>query len=197
VIFLRFKTNLAFLTIGLPCKHALACITNLRHDIEQYIDDAFKKTTYLKAYNDIFHPVPDISMVDFSNDGIDLLQPAVLKRLPGRPRKNRRLEEGESKPVGATKRSNTVECRNCNYFGYNSRTCQRAPVATKKKGKRTTIVQAPTIPESQASTSVGPATQSKRKRDSTSRNRGIVTKSKNIPNTETVVGPSHSTEAKT
>jgi len=65
------------------------------------------------CYDEIIHPVPDLSMVEIIEQDVDVVQPPPLKRLPGRPRKNRRLEEGESMTQVVGKRSTTVKCSNC------------------------------------------------------------------------------------
>ncbi|KAK2654449.1 hypothetical protein Ddye_014305 [Dipteronia dyeriana] len=33
---------------GIPCKHAMACITKTRDNVENYMDDYLKKVAYLK-----------------------------------------------------------------------------------------------------------------------------------------------------
>lgn len=69
----------------------------------------------------------------------------MLKRLPGRPRKNRRKEPGETTAgSGQARRSTTVRCDNCKQLGHNKRTCQRAPVASRKR-KQTKAVTTGTM----------------------------------------------------
>ena len=104
--------------------------------MHDYCDVAYSRDSFLKAYEEIIHPVPALSMVEIHEDLKDIVMPPVLKRLPSRPKKNRRREQGE---VIGGKRSSTVKCCNCKAFGHNKRTCQRAPVATRKKVSTQTV----------------------------------------------------------
>ena len=68
----------------------------------------------------------------------DAVQPPPLRRMPGRPRKNRVREEDEgAAATSIIRRSNTVRCCICKEIGHNKRTCQRAPVRG-GRGKGTT-----------------------------------------------------------
>ncbi|KAL0346023.1 UNVERIFIED_CONTAM: hypothetical protein Sradi_4433600 [Sesamum radiatum] len=69
------------------------------------------------------------------------LLPPPLKRIPGRPRRNKRREHGEKTNVAASKRSFTLKCRLCGEFGHNKRTCQRVPVRNRKGNKRKQVAQ--------------------------------------------------------
>ncbi|KAG5550083.1 hypothetical protein RHGRI_015138 [Rhododendron griersonianum] len=79
----------------------------------------------------MIHPIRDQRY--WEPDQFHKLDPPPLRRMPGRPRKNRRREADEA-PAGAShmKRSQTLRCTNCKEFGHNRRTCQRAPVKKKK-----------------------------------------------------------------
>ncbi|KAK4426965.1 hypothetical protein Salat_1465300 [Sesamum alatum] len=57
------------------------------------------------------------------------LLPPIIRRMPGRPKKNRRKEPSEA--PNAVRRSNMVRCKVCNDHGHNKRTC---PVS-RHKGK--------------------------------------------------------------
>jgi len=54
------------------------------------------------------------------------IDPPVLRRLPGRPRINRKrsVTDGPGGPQDV-RRSNTIRCRNCKEFGPNILGCQR------------------------------------------------------------------------
>jgi len=49
----------------------------------------------MKCYHEVVHSVPDFNMVNIQEDAVDIVLPPSLKRLLGRPRKNKRLEDGE------------------------------------------------------------------------------------------------------
>ncbi|KAF8408008.1 hypothetical protein HHK36_007148 [Tetracentron sinense] len=114
---------------GLPCKHAAACIARKRANLEEYCDEYYSKATYLRAYGGIIHPISDESMWPVGNH--EVVEPPPFRRLPGRPKKNRRRELDEPTPGSQSRRSSTIRCCICKQFGHNKRTCQRGPV----KGK--------------------------------------------------------------
>jgi len=117
----------------------------------------------VKCYHEVVHPVPDLSMVNIQENAIDIVLPPPLKRLSRRPQKNRRLEEGEKSVAGIVNRLSTIQCKNCKQFGHNQRTCQRAPVAPKKKANlRLAVARNEPTTESQASTSLA-ATKKRKK----------------------------------
>ncbi|XP_029145719.1 uncharacterized protein [Arachis hypogaea] len=47
---------------GIPCPHAISCISFKGLDLESYVDDCYKKDAYLKCYQEVIHPVngPDL-----------------------------------------------------------------------------------------------------------------------------------------
>ncbi|CAL9005975.1 unnamed protein product [Prunus brigantina] len=45
---------------GIPCSHAIACISRRRQDPFDYVDECYKKAAYLKSYNPIISPMPNI-----------------------------------------------------------------------------------------------------------------------------------------
>ena len=110
--------------IGLPCKHACSCIAYKRANVEMFCDDSYSTTTYSLCYSEIIHPMPEL---DSNNRGsYGKIDPPVLRRLPGRPRTNRKrgITEGPTTSHDA-RRSSTVRCGNCHEFGHNKLGCQR------------------------------------------------------------------------
>lgn len=111
---------------GIPCKHAIICIGYKRENPEDYVDDYYSVKRYLKAYENVIHPLPQIDL-DTEDTSLHMLPPP-LKRLPGRPRVNRTRQENEVGPSTVSKRSCIVRCNNCGQLGHNKRSCQRDPV---------------------------------------------------------------------
>ncbi|XP_059663566.1 uncharacterized protein LOC132309263 [Cornus florida] len=108
---------------GLPCKHAAAAICYNREKIKAFCDSSYTIDTYMKIHEGIIHPIPDQQLWQ-PYTGI-LLEPPPPRRLPGRPRKNRKRDTGEAPKV--VKRSYALRCMLCQRTGYNKRTYQRAP----------------------------------------------------------------------
>ncbi|KAJ1424167.1 Zinc finger, SWIM-type [Sesbania bispinosa] len=119
---------------GLPCKHACACIAYKRANVEMFCDNAYSTKIYCLSYTEIIHPMPEL---DINNRGCyGKIDPPTLRRLPGRPRINRKRSviEGAAGPHDA-RRSNTVKCGNCKEFGHNILGCQRDKTKRQKKLK--------------------------------------------------------------
>ena len=75
---------------GLPCKHAATCIVHKRANVETYCDEYLTRFTYLEAYGEIIHPLPDLNDINADED----VEPHILHRLLDRLRKNWRREPG-------------------------------------------------------------------------------------------------------
>ncbi|XP_072054926.1 uncharacterized protein [Arachis hypogaea] len=47
---------------GLPCPHAISCITFKGLEFESFVDDHYKKDAYLRCYQEVIHPLngPDL-----------------------------------------------------------------------------------------------------------------------------------------
>jgi hypothetical protein len=74
-------------------------------------------------------------MVEIIEDPRNVILPLALKRLLGRPRKNRRKEPGESQGGQfASRRSTTVRCVTCKQLGHNKRTCLRDSASNLRGG---------------------------------------------------------------
>ncbi|KAL0401741.1 UNVERIFIED_CONTAM: hypothetical protein Slati_4204000 [Sesamum latifolium] len=96
------------------------------HEFEKRVfgvcDSRFSKENYMKAYSYCIHPVPDPTFwpQDLEVEPTNLLPP-IVRRMPGRPKKNRRKEPGEAHNI--VRRSNMVRCKVSNDLGHNKRTC--------------------------------------------------------------------------
>ncbi|KAK2438726.1 hypothetical protein QL285_023469 [Trifolium repens] len=134
--FTRFPVNLNSHTCeckswqisGMPCKHSAAAIIYIRARVEDYCDTYYSKEKYITTYSSLVSPLPDPNTLEEE----DVLPPP-LRRLPGRPKKNRRREKDEDvAPSNARKLLSTIKCTNCGTLGHNKRSCQRAPTKAKK-----------------------------------------------------------------
>lgn len=123
---------------GLPCRHAAAAILFKRGNLEDYCDSYFTVQRYLMAHWAMINPMPDLSMAPTAVNSVGL-RPPPLRRLPGRPHKNRRREEGEKGVGDFRKRSASVRCEICKHIGHNRRTCQKAPVRDHRESSQSTI----------------------------------------------------------
>ncbi|KAK4411848.1 hypothetical protein Sango_0257800 [Sesamum angolense] len=111
---------------GIPCRHAALGISHRREDLDSYCDSRFFKENYMKAYKYCIHSVPDQTFWPHGVDVTPTLLPPIIKRMPGRPKKSRRNEQGEE--PNAIRRSNMVKCKVCNELGHNRRTCPNIQV---------------------------------------------------------------------
>ncbi|XP_027082353.1 uncharacterized protein [Coffea arabica] len=93
---------------GIPCKHATAVLINKREDLESYCDFSKTKEFYIRAYNEVIHPIPDVKFWPPIEVNPSKVLPPVFRRKAGRPRKARRREQGEAPTIGQGKRSSTL-----------------------------------------------------------------------------------------
>ncbi|KAK4393965.1 hypothetical protein Sango_1867300 [Sesamum angolense] len=97
-------------------------VPNVERLFGVFCDSRFSKENYIKAYSYCIHPVPDPTFwpQDLEVEPTNLLPP-IVRRMPGRPKKNRRNEPGEAPNV--VRRSNMVRCKVFNDLEHNKRTC--------------------------------------------------------------------------
>ncbi|WOK97368.1 hypothetical protein Cni_G06076 [Canna indica] len=107
---------------GIPCNHAISCINWLKDDPDKYVDDYYKRDTYLKTYDLMLQPLtgkdtwPEV-------DGSHVLPPPV-KKMPGRPKKKRRRDMHKDETGTRLSRGGLViTCHICFQDGHNRRSC--------------------------------------------------------------------------
>ncbi|KAF4367799.1 hypothetical protein F8388_016622 [Cannabis sativa] len=97
------KVHLKWQVRGIPCIHAIACITTIRADIANYCSPYFTTEMWRKTFEQVIHPIPDESMWPQFND--EELLPPVVKKPSGRSKKHRRRRiAGEERPLPPTSR---------------------------------------------------------------------------------------------
>lgn len=110
--------------VGIPCQHAVAAIYHESEDPEKYISHWYKKEMYLKAYKYIIQCVAGHE--HWPNTGKERIEPPAFKKMPGRPKINRKKDKDEVKKTSASKLPRTgrvMSCNICKEQGHNSRKC--------------------------------------------------------------------------
>ncbi|XP_052624769.1 uncharacterized protein LOC111907821 [Lactuca sativa] len=101
---------------GLPCVHAAAFIAFTREPSwEKYVDTYFTVDKFKEAYALEIGPMPGKDQW-VHIDTVDKIYPPIIKRPPGRPKKNRIVSHDESK-----KRH---RCPRCGMYGHHQKTCK-------------------------------------------------------------------------
>ncbi|XP_048141419.1 uncharacterized protein LOC115737020 [Rhodamnia argentea] len=150
----RFEVDLRGMTCtcrqwdisGIPCSHAISCINYMKHEINQYVDDCFKKEAYERCYQ---FPLPTLSGKKMWPLSIEEpILPPPFGKLPGRPKKQRnkqgeniekRTRKGKAmvhpntNPNKLTKVGVIISCSNCHDSGHNKRTCLKPLAPTRIK----------------------------------------------------------------
>ncbi|KAH9657813.1 SWIM-type domain-containing protein [Citrus sinensis] len=78
---------------GIPCIHAMPCISHSHKDQTDFVSLWLKKDTYIRGYSGMIHPILDKD--SWPNPGGDEILPPLMKRPLGRPKINRRREADE------------------------------------------------------------------------------------------------------
>ncbi|KAL0347673.1 UNVERIFIED_CONTAM: hypothetical protein Scaly_1783300 [Sesamum calycinum] len=118
-----------FQLTGLPCCHACAAIGSKRSKLEDYVDDCYTKSTYLKVYSEIIHAVPGAK--DYITTSFEPFKPPHMKKKRGRPKKLRRKGPDELQST-STRKGLTHTCSKCLKTGHNKESCKN-PIHPKSK----------------------------------------------------------------
>ena len=112
-----------FQLTGYPCAHACTAIGVCRLPIKNYVHTCYTRAEYLKTYAHTITPVPsDIYWITCEEEAIN---PPVVRRMPGRPKKLRRRAQDEPKKGQvSTRKGLVVHCKRCFQPRHNSRTCK-------------------------------------------------------------------------
>jgi zinc finger SWIM domain-containing protein 3 len=102
---------------GKPCMHAIAFICSLRgSNLEDYVHEYFSIAKFRVAYEGVIRPMTDKSQ--WVNVDLEFnVHPPLMKRPPGRPKKERI-------PGCLELRTRRQKCKRCKQFGHQERTCK-------------------------------------------------------------------------
>ncbi|WVZ12177.1 hypothetical protein V8G54_016707 [Vigna mungo] len=114
---------------GIPCAHAITSMKFLNINAEDYITHWFRKSTYEETYNNIIYPINGQHIWEVTPYS-DILPPKK-KKMPGRPKKKRRLEDWELKKNDSDLRKGgqRKKCGICKELGHNKKGCPQRPTA--------------------------------------------------------------------
>ncbi|XP_074306023.1 uncharacterized protein LOC141641251 [Silene latifolia] len=122
---------------GLPCSHAIVCIMDQREELLDYVDEAYTKATYVRAFEHAIAAMPGYQ--DWEKVGQVAPLPPPFKKLPGRPKmKKRRREASEESSGAAKKMTQRRACGKCGLLGHNVKTCKNPPMTHETEKLRTT-----------------------------------------------------------
>ena len=112
---------------GIPCDHVVAGIASLNLNAKEFVDDCFKKETFLKCYAYTISPLNDSSLWPHVED-LHIPLPPKRRRLPGRPSHKRKINEAErelsrKKNHSISRKGEQQFCRLCGGSGHNKRNC--------------------------------------------------------------------------
>ncbi|RYR13049.1 hypothetical protein Ahy_B04g070248 isoform B [Arachis hypogaea] len=111
---------------GIPCPHAISCITFNGLDLKSYVDDCYKKKAYLKCYREVIHPVNDPEL--WKRTQYDDVIPPPYRRPSHRPVKKRKrgpADEDNRSQTHLSRRGQVQRCSNCGGVGHKKSGCTK------------------------------------------------------------------------
>ncbi|KAL0298523.1 UNVERIFIED_CONTAM: hypothetical protein Sradi_6512100 [Sesamum radiatum] len=88
------------------------CLNKLSQlNMEEYVDDYFKKDAYLRVYGHMINPVP--GMHDYEESPLGIVEPPQVKSKPGRPKKVRRRDANDIRDGVVSRKGLSHTCANC------------------------------------------------------------------------------------
>ncbi|KAF3680511.1 hypothetical protein FXO38_02266 [Capsicum annuum] len=78
---------------GIPCPHAVAALHHKKLEPVNYISHWYNRETYMNTYSFFIQPV--LNMKKWPQSQNISVMPPPVRKMPGRPGKNRKKEEGE------------------------------------------------------------------------------------------------------
>ncbi|XP_058775575.1 uncharacterized protein LOC131649839 [Vicia villosa] len=143
----------------IPCVHAMVCILHNKVEVEPYVSKYYRyytdmlrqqicgiKTSFMATYSYIVLPSNDPRLWPTAEG--EPINPPVMRKAPGRPKKKRNKANDEPTSSNVLPRNlTTVKCKSCGNFGHNSRTCKGKTAADRQfpKGSNKTMKQKKTL----------------------------------------------------
>ncbi|KAK8918360.1 hypothetical protein KSP39_PZI021980 [Platanthera zijinensis] len=116
---------------GILCVHAISCIFYRRENVEDYVENWYKRDMFLRAYEHLLNPIK--SYKEWPSTNLNPIVPwGDIHNKPGRPSKHARrkeVDEIESQKYGIKRHGMKYSCSNCGKRGHNKTSCVDAPMS--------------------------------------------------------------------
>ncbi|XP_070677628.1 uncharacterized protein [Malus domestica] len=110
---------------GIPCCHAMAAITRQQRSPIDYVNPAYKREAYDKAYGNFISPMPGQDL--WEKTGNRPIKPPYYQKQTGRPKKSRNKEQDEILK-GATKLKRYDIIMHCSVCGSDAHNFSKCPL---------------------------------------------------------------------
>ncbi|XP_018443229.1 uncharacterized protein LOC108815067 [Raphanus sativus] len=137
---------------GIPCRHALRVIMQMKWNAEDYVSDWYLTTKWRNIYNDSISPVTGMRFWNKSDES--RLQPPTRPETKGRKKKQKRIKgknespkkklkfvESPKKKVKVGREGRTVRCGHCGLTGHNALKCPNSGASVYRKPKKSASSQ--------------------------------------------------------
>ncbi|XP_074324236.1 uncharacterized protein LOC141661151 [Apium graveolens] len=120
---------------GYPCSHGYSALFAMNEKQEEKINECYSRDVYMKAYDHMLKPMK--GALYWPNTGFPDILPPKSRRMPGRPKKNKKREQGESGAgIKLGKKGVRMTCSKCLMFGHNKASCKTSEEEVKERHKR-------------------------------------------------------------
>ncbi|XP_052734198.1 uncharacterized protein LOC128196726 [Vigna angularis] len=149
---------------GIPCCHAIAAMNYCNVDPDNFIPTCFRRSTYEEVYASIIFPLngPQLWQTTNFNDVL----PPLIRKLPGRPKKKRKLEAWELTKDNTQMRvgGHRKKCTICRQTKHNRNNCplRPQPAEATQPPEATQPTQTTQSPETTQPSQPPPSSQSSR-----------------------------------
>ncbi|PKI56827.1 hypothetical protein CRG98_022785 [Punica granatum] len=119
---------------GIPCKHAVACMTMNDSDPEKFMHSYYSKETWQRIYEPYIRPV--IGEDHWEKQSLDPILPPNYSRAGGRPKvKRTKGNDIPQDPYKAKRKYRKIRCGKCGQPGHNRRICKGTTMKDKRNKK--------------------------------------------------------------
>ncbi|GKV44483.1 hypothetical protein SLEP1_g51664 [Rubroshorea leprosula] len=128
---------------GIPCMHAVAAILYNNENVYDHVPPCYKVETFINLYSNFITPIRGAPQ--WEKGDMPPVQPPVIRRAAGRPKKARRkvVDEKEKQPGKMGRKGVKMRCTLCGNIGHNKRSCRPQP----KDQRNLNVKKAPVINE--------------------------------------------------